>query len=506
MAESRFSVVASKHAQPDDSLVSAVGNHHSLETAIADLVDNSLDAAADHVLIRFLEDHGVVTGLQVVDNGHGMNHDQIDSAMVFAQKREYAAGDLGHFGIGLKAASLSQADTLMVLSRAYGAFPVGRQLHAEDPTNVEELSSDEVADYLDVLELSDKFETGTVVEWSEPRNFLTSPNQADRQRWLNDRIEMLRAHLGLVFHRKIEKGKAEIRMDVLDRGVGMAGVPRTVDPIDPFAYHRVAGTRYPQPLSIELDGMHHDGTVHLWPAGQASRTEFRLFGQPGALHQGFYFYRNDRLLQVGGWNNLTVEGADLEYARVEIELTPSLSRHITINPEKSGLELDSDLQHALQIATVGVGPGNFRDFLAEAGRIRSASHAYVKRPVEIVEPGRGFDNDMLEAFEASVEFKDVDPVHVRWKTLYSEEPFHADLPARTIWLNGRYRPIIAGRDSDDADDVPLIKTLLILLFSKYFEGERLGSREKQELAAWQELLSAALRDEIAQQARRQAGQ
>ena len=505
MAASAFSVVASRHTPPDESLVKAVGSHHSLETAIADLIDNSLDARADRVLIRFLEQDGVVTGLQIIDNGDGMSSEQIDSAMVFAQKRDYAAGDLGHFGIGLKAASLSQADTIRVFSRAYGAFAVGRQLRADEPTNVEELDREEVTEYLEALQLDVPFGTGTLVEWAEPRTFLTSPDHADRQRWLNERIEAVRAHLGLVFHRKLESSQTVIEIDVLDIGIGMNGVPRRVESIDPFGYHRSPGARYPQRMTIAIDGAASVGTVHVWPTAQATQPTFRLFGRPGYLYQGFFFYRNDRLLQFGGWNSLSTQRSELEYARVEVDITPLLSRHITINPEKSGLELDADLRHALQEAVIGDGPAAFRDFLEDAGLIRRDARSYTKRPVEIVEPGRGFDSDMLEAFEESVEFTDVEPVDVRWKTFYSEVPFVVDLPERTIWLNAQYRSIIAGHDSADADDVPVIKTLLILLFSKYFEGERLGSREKLELSAWQELLSAALRDEVAQRDRREAG-
>ena len=46
-----------------------------------------------------------------------------------------------------------------------------------------------------------------------------------------------------------------------------------------------------------------------------------------------------------------------------------------------------------------------------------------------------------------------------------------------------------------------MKTMLMLVCSKYFEGSHLGSREKAELAAWEQLLTAALRDELGLQAR-----
>ena len=143
----------------------------------------------------------------------------------------------------------------------------------------------------------------------------------------------------------------------------------------------------------------------------------------------------------------------------------------------------------------------FADFLEEAESTRRESRRYTKRPVALVEPFRGFSADMLDAFSASVEYSDHAAVDIRWEVRDSEDPIRVDLPQRTIWLNALYRGVIVGRESNDNYDAPLVKTLLLLVFSRYFEGDMLGSREKAEIAAWQQLLTAALRDEIATQAR-----
>ena len=131
------SVVGHRTVAPDPSITRAVGRHHSFETAIADLVDNSVDATATQVLVRFLQSNGAVTGLQLIDNGLGMDAEALDSAMTFAKKREYRGKDLGHFGIGLKAASLSQADVLRVYSHRDGAQSAGRSIRAATPTDIE---------------------------------------------------------------------------------------------------------------------------------------------------------------------------------------------------------------------------------------------------------------------------------------------------------------------------------------------------------------------------------
>lgn len=496
-------VTRTREMPPDASIARAVGRHHTFETAVADVVDNSLDAGASNVLIRFLQSDGGIVGLRVIDDGQGMDALGIDEAMTFGRRRAYSEGDLGHFGLGLKAASLSQADVLRVFSARQGAIPVGREIEASSPTVVSDLDTDDVAGYLGDLRIDFVHDRGTVVEWGEPRTFLSSTDASDRAQWIDERIRGVMSHLGVVFHRKIAARSVRLTVDVFDIGLGESGAPRVVGAIDPFGYDGLPNDEYPAELQFEVDGLRSSGQAHVWPPAQSGRPEFRLGGRPGALAQGFYFYRQDRLLQIGGWNTLTVQRSELEYARIAIDITDAIAPHFTINPEKAGLELDADLKRALSEASVGAPGKSFGDYLDDVENVRRAARKYTRRPVQLVEPGRGFGAEMREAFEASAESANVDPVDIRWRVERSEAPLTVDLDRRTIWLNEEYRDIIAGGRDLDADDAPFVKTLLMIVYSKYFEGSHLGPREKAELAAWEQLLTAALREEIDRQARQE---
>lgn len=488
-----------RQTSPDPSIAKAVGRHHAFETAIADLVDNSLDAGASRVLVRFLESDGAVTGLQVIDDGRGMDSDQIDSAMEYARKRAYADGDQGHFGLGLKAASLSQADTLNVYSRKYGALPAGRTIGADDPTRIGDLDHDDVAGVLGGLRIDFPLINGTVVEWVGPRTFLSSRDQRDRAQWLEQRIAALRTHLGIVFHRHLASSRLAIAIDVFDERFGESGVPRKIAPLDPFGYKPLPNDRFPAELVYSIDGSTGVAMAHVWPASQAGLPEFRLGGRPGGLAQGLYFYRNDRLLQVGGWNTLTVDRSELEYVRIAVAIDGPLERHVTINPEKAGLELDADAKAALMDATLAPDGSTLSAFLAIAESRRRESRQYVRAPVALVAPRRGLSASMRAAFEEAVETVDANPIDIRWRVDPTESPVRFDLEHRTIWLNSAFREIISGADGADNEDAPLIKTLLTILYSRYFEGSYLGSREKAELAAWDQLMTAAIREESARQ-------
>ena len=293
-----------------------------------------------------------------------------------------------------------------------------------------------------------------------------------------------------------------ITVDVFDDEYDEAGIPRTVAPIDPFGYDRLPGDAYPTGLYFDIDGTSQVGMAHIWPAAQSGRPQFRLSGRPGTLAQGFYFYRADRLLQIGGWNTLTVNRPELEYARIAIHRPDGCARGTHHHQPREGRSRTRRRHEAgLLEASVGADRGSFAEFLAAAEGLRKESRKYTRRPVELVEPGRGFGPDVREAFEGTVERSDVESVDIRWRVERSEAPLTVDLERRTIWLNEEYRDVIAGRSSLDAEDAPFVKTLLLIAYSKYFEGSHLGSREKTELVAWEQLLTAALREELARQAR-----
>src|SRR3954447_15951395 len=112
---------------PAPRSLEALGRNHTLEAALAELVDNSIDAGARHVLIRFVQSSGRLVELVVIDDGCGMNEAEIDIAMTVGGERGYGSGEIGRFGFGLKAASFSQADVMTVLSRREGLPSVGRR-------------------------------------------------------------------------------------------------------------------------------------------------------------------------------------------------------------------------------------------------------------------------------------------------------------------------------------------------------------------------------------------
>lgn len=362
-------VLERKILEPDPGLIKSLGMHHTLESAIADLVDNSIDAAASRVLIRFEIDGGHPIGLAVVDDGRGMNGNQIDEAMRLGHQREYESGAQGHFGIGLKAASFSHGDTLTVCTtRGHGEFH-GRRLRKRDvqrdygcdvldPTSIRKYAGD-------LLELLAS-ESGTIVRWSDTRfPRVTGFAKGD---WLEDSKTRLRMHLGLIYHRLLTAGRLRIDIEIFDHAFGEAGAPERVVAIDPLGFSASAVSGYPKMLLATVGDETIELACHIVPP-KSSGPSFRLYGRDGVDFQGFYIYRSDRLLQVGGWNEVITQDKKRALARVVIDDFASVSGLVRMNPEKSGIIFSHQLGSAIAHANTGIAGGDtvsFTDYVDRA--------------------------------------------------------------------------------------------------------------------------------------------
>lgn len=488
--------VSSRIVPPDPSIADALGTHHELRTALADIVDNSIDAGAAHVRIRLLTGDDFVAGLLVIDDGKGMDEAGIDAAMALSRRRDYGDAELGHYGLGLKAASLSQTDTLDVYARAIGGLPVGRRITKDEPTLVQTLDAGQVGRVLDGP-LARMTETvpvsGTIVHWRGVRTALTSPDREERRFWIGGLVEDVRDYLGLVFHRIIARGGVEISIDEYDTEREQAGPPRRVRALDPLASSSVAVR--PLRLAGEVGRIPFELTAVVLPSGDINAPGITASQRlsPADGGQGLYVYRNDRLLQLGGWNSVIGGGRDYVNLRIAIDVGDSLLDIIRINPEKSGVVLEPEMGRAIH-DSVGEDIGTFKDLLESARGAAVSGRRRERRPIMLVEPVGGLGRDIYDVIEDSVEFAGADPIRIRWARLPVGHLVKVDIERRVLKINDRYRHVFS--TSTDPEDAPLVKTLVYLLYSRFFEGSFLGARERREIEAFERIIAAALADEL----------
>ncbi|MDO3704073.1 ATP-binding protein [Micromonospora sp. C28SCA-DRY-2] len=479
---------------PDPRAMNALGRNHSLETALADLVDNSIDAGATDILVRFVQRGTRLVGLYVVDNGRGIEPERIDAAMTVGGQRRYTSEDLGHFGLGLKAASFSQAASLTVLSRAAGHKAVGRrwQLNASRHG----FACDIVPGTFAAAELDRNWQlpasaSGTVVRWDQVNGLPSSddPDQVDE--FLSRTISHLQGHLGLTFHRIIAGRGVRIVIDVEDIHLG-AGVRHRVAPIDPFAYPDTL-PGWPKDLKVRVNDNDLVLRCHIWPR-RSNTPEYRLPGGAEA-RQGLYFYRRSRLLHAGGWEGIHAADTRLQLARVSIDIDGDTAGMFAMNPEKSRVSAGPRFASAVAAARADDGT-TITDYLqaAEAAWINANRRTTARRKA-VLPPGKGFHPKVSREIRNELPLLHEEPLNIQWKRFTTDAFLEFDRNARTLWLNRAYRQALLGGRRGGGNDLPVLKALLFLLVGNVFEGAHFGARDKDNMDIWQEILTAAAKAE-----------
>ncbi|TYQ14267.1 UNVERIFIED_ORG: DNA mismatch repair enzyme (predicted ATPase) [Gordonia westfalica J30] len=470
----------------------SLGSHHTLESAIADIVDNCIDAEATRVVVRLLTTNDRLVQVEVVDNGSGMNSKTIDAAMTIGSKREYNPHELGHFGMGLKSASFGHSDVLTVWSAARGRAPVGRRIRRTDYSQnftCEVLSSDAATEHAEKRSTLFGRKAGTTVVWSELRNTYRGRDADEAGVWLSKRESELRIHLGVTYHRLLSAGQLKLEVLVAELSSADDAFGLQVAPIGPFGYRKSGHPDYPKVLIATADGTRVAMKCHVWPA-KSDVTGFRLGQSHGREFQGFFIYRNDRLLQIGGWSNTVEFRPSLQLARIEVEADNSIDRFLTMNPEKSGLKFEPLFHDAINKAKSKDGT-TFSDYLLDAENVFKESNKRSRTRSPVIPPAKGFAPTLRKRVKAELDFISHDGMNIKWKRLPKDEFIDVEHPTSTLWLNARYRHLFAP-GGGSVNDAPVLKALLFLLTQHAFDGHHLGPRDKDQIALWKSVLGAAV--------------
>lgn len=319
---------------------------YSLETAVADIIDNSITAGADRVEIWCNFNSGQPQ-LAITDNGQGMSRGELIAAMRHGSthpKSKRSCDDLGRFGLGLKTASFSQCRQLVVISLKNGEFSGAvwdlDTVADEDEWIIGVLSQDEIraTPYVEKLGLS-----GTLVLWQKLDRFSEGDVSSNRQDMLFEKIEVAHRHLSLVFHRYLSGEVRGRKLDLFING-------HKLEPFDPFCLSNKA-TQLLQEEIVRIDGHeikiqpyilpHHSKLSPREHDYYQSRSEF-------VSNQGVYIYRNSRLMVWGNWFRLVPKGEATKLARVRIDFPNALDEQWTIDIKKSRAQPPQQVREKLR--------------------------------------------------------------------------------------------------------------------------------------------------------------
>ena len=321
---------------------------YSLPDAVSDLIDNSIFAGARNIWLDF---HwaGTDSWVSILDDGCGMSEsDLLDAMRIGSQSptKDRDPSDLGRYGLGLKTASISQARSLTVATHCSDGrgvsirrWDLDHLVSAGDWQLLRVPSEEGIPGIGDLL----KLKHGTLVVWEKLDRLVgdVGANDARARRQFLDGLRSLEYHLAMVFHRfMVQRNRVSIWLN-----------GREVERWDPFLSDDGATQQMPSetlgdsesPITITPFVLPHHSRL--------SAEKHRIAGGPSGwnAHQGFYVYRNRRLLLAGDWLGLGFQKEEhYKLARIRVDLPNSFDHEWDIDVRKSRARPPLSLQDDLK--------------------------------------------------------------------------------------------------------------------------------------------------------------
>lgn len=387
-------VLAEPRASAMVESLRAVG--YSPQTAVADLIDNSIAAGASNIWINFWWS-GQDSFVSIRDDGHGMDPRELTMAMrpgTIGPLEHREAGDLGRFGLGLKTASFSQCRRLTVGSRR-GGRPHGFRrwdldyVQKHDEWRLLTAPADGSESRFDAL---DDMDHGTIVLW-ECLDRVVGDARSDNQRVHDHFTAIVRDvddHLAMVFHRFLSGSKPRLKI-WFENGAD----PKPVEPWDPFLEVHPATFCTPEE-EIEFAGGVVRVKGYVLPhKSKLTAEQHRSAGGPGGWNQrqGFYVYRSERLVVPGSWLGI---GADRQWvreehyklARIKVDIPNSMDLEWHLDVKKSDARPPAAIRERLKDLALVV-RGQAKTVFASRGGVPNSKRRNVapERPWKPIQVG-----------------------------------------------------------------------------------------------------------------------
>ncbi|MCC1498291.1 ATP-binding protein [Alcanivorax sp. 1008] len=332
---------------------------YNVKTAAADIVDNSIAAMADMVNIEIVLREDGRKFVYFGDNGHGMDAEGVYEAMRYGAPERENLQSLGKFGLGLKTASSSVCRKYSLISRKSRDHEYAKLAWDLDHVAQKrqwEMLKESITD--DEIEMFEELcgEKGTLVIWEKCDRILTKdydPGGTKEKAAISRLADSLARHLSLVYHRFLDVH------DSRERNVDIFINQSRVEHWNPFYPERAEQVLAPskQKLIVELpDGSEDTANIRAWilpHRRDMTKEEERIHARISNRAQGFYVYREGRLIQDGSW--LDVFGAPEPHTsllRIEFDFCHRLDDAFRIDVKKSRIlfhpDLEDGLRHLLQ--------------------------------------------------------------------------------------------------------------------------------------------------------------
>lgn len=324
------------------------------ETAIADIVDNSISGVATEIELYFDWDNRRII---IADNGLGMGYQELMDAMEIgsADPNEMRPSqDLGRFGLGMKTASFSMAKKLLVVSKKNLMISNAEwdldTIALEDKWQISEYDEAEMTIILESITSYTRYnnwEQGTLIIISELDRLIDETNIEKSKKNFYKMIRNIKSHIAITFHRFMEEDKLKIFVN-----------GNLIEPWNPFWIK--------SPATMELakeelfDGKNEVIVEPYILPHKSKYNSEKEFNEAAGVkdwrgHQGFYVYRNRRLLVYGTWFGKFKKEPAYNLARIKLDMNADSDFEWNIDIKKSKATLPVAIEEQItQIAYLAI--------------------------------------------------------------------------------------------------------------------------------------------------------
>lgn len=337
-----------KNIPKADSLMGSMRSiGYTFESAIADIIDNSISAHAKNIQLSFPTEASNCF-VSIMDDGVGLTEDELFNAMRYgstACEETRSDDDLGRFGLGLKAASLSQCRILSVVSKKDGRTTAFQWNYNHilmsgewDLIILPEKEQRSLPNY----DVFNNQANGTLVVWQD-FDVIDKATNGQIFTTLCAYKETVSDYVSLIFHRFLNNHSLSIKLNQLN-----------IEGQDPFLDTKKEKVTRQKVINLAIKDS--NGIVKVQPVilpfyKDLTKKDVKLLGGDENLRtkQGYYIYRNDRLIIWGTWFGLQ-RGELTKNARIRVDFPNSLDDIWKIDIKKQNASIPLQIRNSLKRA------------------------------------------------------------------------------------------------------------------------------------------------------------
>ena len=314
---------------------------YSFSTALADIIDNSIAAHAKNIWVDS-EPQGNDSYVFILDDGDGMNKEKLEDAMSFGSCSNHDGTDsydLGRFGLGLNTASLSQCRKFIVVTKQgpdiNAAYWDVDELEANNNWILNTISDEHINDIPGYNKIKD-LEHGTLVVWQKFDKIASLTTVDKFESTFRSRVSDAKKHCELVFHRFYEE-------------INIFFNNARINKRDPFLVDfDNAQHKNEEYLNIQNEKIYYQ--AHVLPHfNSLTNEEKNLIGGLATMknEQGFYIYRNRRLIMWGSWLHMSARSEFYKLARIRVDVPSTLDSLWSLDVKKTTAAIPDVLKEQL---------------------------------------------------------------------------------------------------------------------------------------------------------------